>query len=231
MRKRLRLGKKYNPEFEKFFLEHASVDAEGKISVKDCYAFIGFNIQWNGTLISMTYANAVWFLHHKRWPRSGYRVDHVNDLTFDNRPSNLQELTELENQKKRRGRIVYRSYGKGKYGYGMSVHYDKRDGYFYIGRNISRGFGEGDLKGIKVSLGRAATLEEAEQCVKAYITEIQEKGLNHIPIGPTKKAAAATIKADALIPKMKKLRKEGKTYQQIADTLGIRMGAVYKRLV
>jgi hypothetical protein len=168
MRKRLRLGKRYNPEFEKFFREHCSLDEEtGKITVRDAYAHIGFNIGWSGDLISVTYANAVWFLKHGEWPKAGHHIDHINDDALDNRPCNLQEITEAENQAKRRGRKVYRSYGKGKYGHGFGVYNDKRDNRFYVSRNISRGLTGGKSK--LISMGGFASLAEAEAFIGQQI--------------------------------------------------------------
>lgn len=173
MRTRVKLKtKRSNPEFEKFFKEHASVDPRtGKIQVKDCYAYLGFNMNWGSDLMSMTYANAVWFLTYGNWPQPGYNIDHINDDPLDNRPDNLQEITTIENHKKRRGRKIYRSYGKGKYGHGLYVHADKRDGRFYVSRNISRGLGNGDLRSMKESLGGYDTLVEAESRVARYIKD------------------------------------------------------------
>lgn len=234
MRKRLRLNqpkKRENPEFEKFFKDHASVDGHtGKITVHDCYAYLGFNINWNGQIVSMTYANAVWFLTHGKWPRPGHHIDHVDDDSLNNAPANLQELTEAENHQKRRGRTVYRSYGKGKYGYGMSIYHDKRDGYFYIGRNISRGFGNGDLKGIKIALGREPSLAEAEKRVQSYIDEIKIKGLDYIPPSVSRRPRKDSQKIDALTEKMRKMRESGMTIQAISDEVGLNISSVYSRI-
>jgi hypothetical protein len=93
-------------------------------------------------------------------------LDHVNDDPMDNRPENLQEVTQAENQKKRRGRVVYRSYGTSKYGHGIHVHHDMRDGRWYVRRQLSRGHGDGDLKNVRKQLGGFATLAEAEERIK-----------------------------------------------------------------
>lgn len=222
-------SRRKNPAFEKFFKEHASVDATGKITVRDCYAYLGFNMNWDGQLISMTYANAVWFLTHGEWPKTGYHIDHVDDDSLNNAPTNLQELTEVENHVKRRGRKIYRSYGRGKYGYGLGVLADKRDGRFYVSRNMSRGHGNGDLQGVKYSLGGFDTIEEAEQAVASHIEELKIKGLGYIPPLVKKKPKKSTVMLEARVPEMRRLRKSGMTFQQIADQMGIRMGAVYKR--
>jgi hypothetical protein len=230
MRKRLRLGKRYNPEFEKFFKEHCTLDEEtGKITVRDAYAHLGFNIGWRGDLVSVTYANAVWFLKHGEWPKHKHHIDHINDDSLDNRPCNLQELTEAANQAKRRGRKVYRSYGSGKYGYGIGVHNDKRDGRFYVDRTLSRGHGKGDLKGIRYSLGGFDTLDEAEQAVAAHISVLEINGPDHIPVALTKKPKKTTVEYDKNTEEMRELRRQGMTFQQIADKFGVRLGVVYRR--
>lgn len=169
---RLRLLKvRDNPEFMQFFKDHVSVDEIGKLTVNDCYAYLGFNLSWNGKPVSVTYANAVWFLTHGSWPKAGHHIDHIDDDPLNNRPDNLQEITEAENHKKRRGRKVYRSYGKGKYGYGFGVHHDKRDGRFYVSRNISRG--ETGGKPRRVTFGGFDTLAAAEAKVAAQIAGLE----------------------------------------------------------
>lgn len=229
-RERLRIVKKRdNPEFEKFFKEHASVDKDGKITVRDCYAYLGFNISWNGELISVTYANAVWFLTYGEWPKPGYHIDHINDDSLDNKPKNLQELTEIENHKKRRGRKVYRSYGTGKYGYGLGCYRDKRDNRYYVDRNLSRGHGNGDLKGIRYSLGGYDTLEEAEKTISVHIEEIKIKGLEHIPEQYVAKPKRTSVHLDENYNEMREMRREGKTLQRIADHFGVSITSVYNR--
>jgi hypothetical protein len=110
-------------------------------------------------------------LKHGRWPAEDVIIDHKNDDPMDNQPDNLQELTHTENQKKRRGRVVYRSYGNGRYGPGMNIHRDKRDGRYYVTHQASRGHGSGDLKNVKIGLGGFATLAEAEARVASFLAE------------------------------------------------------------
>lgn len=225
------LPRRYDPEFEKFFLDHATVDAEGKITVKDWYAHLGFNVTWKGSLISVTYANAVWFLTHGKWPREGYHIDHIDDDPLNNRPDNLQEITAIENQRKRRGRKVYRSYGRGKYGHGLYIYADKRDGRFYVSRNISRGHGEGDLQGVKIALGGYDTLEEAESVVADNVRRIEESGRpDYIPDPVDKKDKRATTAMDVKLGEMRALRKQGLSIKAVADKFGFDSGAVYKRI-
>jgi hypothetical protein len=169
-RVRLRLSSIRNdPEFMQFLRDQVSVDENGKLTVKDCYAYLGFNLSWKGKPVSVTYANAVWFLTRGRWPEPGHHIDHINDDPLDNRPENLQEITEAENQAKRRGRKVYRSYGTGKYGHGLHVYNDKRDNRFYVSRNVSRGVTGG--KKMRIPLGGYDTLAKAEERIRKYISE------------------------------------------------------------
>lgn len=162
---------KNDPEFMQFLKDHVCVDYKtGKLTVKDCYAYLGFNLSWKGKPVSVTYANAVWFLTHGEWPKPGHHIDHINDDSLDNRPANLQEITEAENQAKRRGRKIYRSYGKGKYGYGFGVYADKRDGRFYVSRNISRGMTGGVKKNL--TYGGFPSLEEAEAKISREIAQL-----------------------------------------------------------
>ena len=46
------------------------------------------------------YHHVVFFLYYGRWPR--LQVDHVGGKKWDNRPDNLEEVTNTENQKRRR---------------------------------------------------------------------------------------------------------------------------------
>src|SRR5262249_55638556 len=116
---------------------------------------------------------------------------------MDNRPDNLCEITQVENQKKRRGRLVYRSYGTSKYGHGMTVNQDKRDGRWYVRRQMSRGHGNGDLKNVRKELGGFDTLAEAEARIKHYIAEIEKHGPDHMPKPDPKKESKHTIRLKA----------------------------------
>lgn len=165
------MTRRNDPEFMEFFKKHASVDETGHIRVKDCYANIGFNITFKGCPVNVTYANAVWFLTHGEWPKPGYHIDHIDDDSMNNRPDNLQEITEAENQAKRRGKRVYRSYGGGKYGHGFGTYSDKRDGKHYVSRNISRGVTGG--KSRRVGYGGFDTLAAAEAKISALIAALE----------------------------------------------------------
>jgi len=39
----------------------------------------------------------IFALVHKRWPRDGYVIDHIDDNQFNNHPDNLREITYYEN--------------------------------------------------------------------------------------------------------------------------------------
>lgn len=169
---------KRRPEFMKLVREHMHLDPGGVIKTQT-YANLVLNICWDGKALPVPYSHVVWFLSKGDWPREGYVLDHINDDPLDNRIENLREVTEAENHMKRRGRKVYRSYGKGKYGYGMGVFHDKRDGRFYVSRHLSRGHGDGELKTRKYALGGFDTLEAAEKAVAEHIEILKEKGLDY----------------------------------------------------
>jgi hypothetical protein len=108
------MGKKDDPEFMALLAKHAKMDeATGNLRFEGMYASVHIDIGWNGTVVSVPHSHVVWFLKHGRWPKDGYNLDHISDDPMDNRIANLQEITHAENQKKRRGRIVSRSYGNG----------------------------------------------------------------------------------------------------------------------
>ncbi len=166
------MSKKYNLEFERALLNYAKVDeATGVVSFDGIYASIAINIGWKGSIVSIPYSHAVWFLTHGRWPELGKVIDHINDDPMDNAPVNLAEISQEENQRKRRGRLVYRNYGTGKYGPGMNIYHDKRDSRYYVTHKASRGHGTGDLTSKKISLGGFTTLKAAELKVAEFLAE------------------------------------------------------------
>jgi hypothetical protein len=165
-------AKKHEADFQAALKKHVRLDeATGDIKFDGLYASCYVNVCWKGGIISLPHAHLVWFLKHGRWPAEDMIIDHKNDDPMDNRPDNLQELTHTENQKKRRGRVVYRSYGSGRYGPGMNIHRDKRDGRYYVTHQASRGHGNGDLKNVKIGLGGFETLAEAEARVASFLAE------------------------------------------------------------
>src|SRR5882672_5515167 len=202
------MARKDDSDFIKLIKEHVTLDPDtGLLSFNNLYAQMSFTITFKGKKIVITYAHIVWLLSRGVWPIKGYHVDHINDNPQDNRPNNLQELTEDDSHKKRRGRLVYRTYGTGKYGYGMYIHHDKRDNRYYITRHLSRGHGEGDLKAIRQGLGGFDTLEQAEIKVTEYIEEIKVQ-----------------------TNELRRLRQEGKTIQQINEITGITSISIYNRV-
>jgi HNH endonuclease len=225
------MSEKYNQKFMDRLRECAVLDEEtGVVAFTDMYAVSHLNMSWGGTTVATPYSHVVWFLKHGRWPRKGYHIDHINDNPFDNRPENLQEITEQENHKKRRGRIIYRNYGTGKYGYGMYIHHDKRDDRYYVTRHLSRGHGEGDLKAIRQGLGGFDTLEEAEGKVAEYIEDIKVQGLAWMPPPPKDlKVKKRTVEIDAKTDELRRLRREGLTIDEIKEITGLKSG-VYSRV-
>lgn len=221
--------KKEDPGFMERLRGCATLDPKtGHILFKNMYAVDHLNMAYGGTTISTPRSHVVWFLHYARWPKKGYHIDHINDDPFDNRPENLQEITEQENQRKRRGRIVYRSYGKGKYGYGINVNFDKRDGRYYVTRHLSRGQ-TGGIRSVKSSAGGYDTLQGAEDRVTKLIEEIKLYGDDYLP-NPIKSQNRKTLAIDLKLDEIRKMRSEGMTVQAIADKLGFKHGAVYSRV-
>jgi hypothetical protein len=222
-------ARKHDPEFEKLLAECATVDKDtGLLTFRNLYASLHVNIGWGGNTLQIPYPHIVFFLTHGRWPKDGYHVGHIDDDPMNNRPLNLEETTQVENQKKRRGRLVYRSYGSGKYGYGMEIYSDKRDGRHYVRRNLSRGHGKGELKTIKKGLGGFDTLEEAEAQVAIFVEQIKEHGLDYMPEKVTNNLPLKTIMLRKLTPRIRRWRIAGQTIQQIADRLDYSAATIYK---
>jgi len=174
------MSKKTDIDFQRMLLDCAKVnETTGAVSFNDLYASLVINIGWKGGIISLPYSHVVWFLTHGRWPEDGKVLDHVNDNPMDNAPHNLAELIEEENHRKRRSRKVYRSYGKGKHGPGMSICHDKRDGRYYVRHQASRGHGDGDLKNVRTFVGGYATLDEAKVGARDFLASFFPG-----PVGP-----------------------------------------------
>ena len=223
--------KKEDLEFQEVMRNCVTLDEQtGSIKVNGIYASCYINFGWKGSVVSIPVSHVVWFKKHDRWPQNGLNIDHVNDDPMDNHPDNLQELSMADNHKKRRGRAVYRSYGKGKYGYGISVCFDKRDGRYYVRRQLSRGHGDGDLKNIRKSIGGFNTLEAAETRVRELILEIEAKGDAFIPEAPEPQKRLRTSEIDSYLGMMIQRRQGGMAFQAIADEFGFPMISVYNRL-
>jgi hypothetical protein len=224
----VRISRKFDPGFQDLLKKHASVDHNtGKLTFDGVYVKPVLNIGWKGKQIPVPYSHIVWLLVHGEWPKDGFQLDHINDDPLDNRPANLEEKTAVENQKKRRGRMVYRSYGKGKYGYGINVDHDKRDDRYYIRRHLSRGHGSGELKTIRKALGGFDTLQEAEAKVVEYIALIDKHGLDYVPPPPPKRQSKSSARLEFMTRRIRRLRKEGKTIQELAKLTGFSESSIH----
>lgn len=53
-----------------------------------------------GLNIKLCAHRMIWAAYNGRWPEDGMVIDHLNSDTFDNRISNLEEVTELENKRR-----------------------------------------------------------------------------------------------------------------------------------
>lgn len=219
---------KRDPNLQDLLRAHIKVDAHGNLKTDNLYVGLYVGFRWQDKQISIPYSHLVWFLTHGRWPNEGYRIDHINDNPVDNSPTNLQELTHEENQAKRRGRRIYRSYGSGKYGYGLHIYHDLRDNRYYLTRHMSRGHGGGDLKNIKKSLGGFDTHEEAEAKIKEYIREIESLGTDHIPSHEIKQKRT-TIALDQQASLIRSLREQGHTLKEIAKATGFSEASIYNK--
>jgi hypothetical protein len=224
------IAKKHDPEFEKVVKEHMVLDHEtGNIKLNGIYASLHVTVSWKGSGLQIPYSHIVWLLTYGKWPAPGAHLDHKNDDPFDNRPSNLEETTEEKNQFKRRGRIVSRNYGKNsKYGYGMGIFHDQRDGRYYVSRDLSRGHGNGELKTPRKGLGGFDTLEEAEAQVKIFIEQIKEHGLDWMPESVGTRLSKKTIRLRQMTPQIRQWREEGKTLAEIKKLTGFSEGTLSK---
>ncbi len=223
-------AKKHDPEFMALLAKCTRVDeATGALNFEGIYASVHIDFGWKGSVVSAPHSHIIWFMKHGRWPREGFYIDHIDDNAMNNRLDNLQELTHKENQEKRRGRIIYRSYGRGKYGYGLDIRQDKRDGRCYITRRLSRGQGDGDLKSIKKGLGGFPSLAEAEAKIAEYVKEIEVNGIDHMPeyAGRDQRKIFARLKEE--LPRIRRLRTEGYTLHQICKMTGFSPNTIHTK--
>lgn len=221
------MGKKHDPDFMELLAKHGSLDeATGNIRFDGMYASVHIDISHKGSVVSVPHSHAVWFLKYRQWPKDGYQIDHVDNDPMNNAPDNLAEITHEKNQHKRRGRTVSRIYGTGKYGYGINLHSDKRDGRFYVTRCLSRGHGDGDLKNIRKSLGGYDSKDEAESAIQMFIVEIKREGEMFLPdVKKTEKRQ--TVKIRQMTPHIRALRIKGLTLSAISESTGFSKITIY----
>jgi hypothetical protein len=117
---------------------------------------------------------------------------------------------------------------EGKYGYGLHIQSDKRDGRFYVIRYLSRGHHKEEMKTVKKMIGGYDTLEEAEVAVADCIVGIKRNGDNWLP--PRHKNDKRTsIRLMVQTKQMRMMRAHGFTFDQIAKMLGCSQTSVYNR--
>ena len=95
---------KQSPEFIDFILGNFKVDNDKGDIITDIYCSAYVNIGFKGNTVSIPISHLVWLIIHKRWPQDGSHIDHIDDDPLNNRPSNLREVTQKENQAKKKGR-------------------------------------------------------------------------------------------------------------------------------
>ena len=134
------------------------------------YCSVYANIGFKGNTLSVPISHLIWLLKYGVWPKDRMHLDHIDDDPLNNKWNNLKEVTHKENQAKKIGK-GNRYYGATKYGHGISVDTDKRDGRFYVSRYLSSKE-EINLKKRKKGLGGFNTLEEAEAFIKEYIENL-----------------------------------------------------------
>jgi hypothetical protein len=106
-------AKKHDADFQVALRKHAKLDeATGDVKFDGLYASCYINVCWKGGIISLPHAHLACFLTHGHWPAEDMIIDHKNDDPMDNQFAGVDAHRE---PKKRRGRVVYRSYGSGRY--------------------------------------------------------------------------------------------------------------------
>ena len=68
-----------------------------KVGTLNPEGYITTSISFNGYLFAINLNKIVFCLHNGRWPKKGYKVDHINGKKTDNRPCNLRESTNSQN--------------------------------------------------------------------------------------------------------------------------------------
>lgn len=136
------------------------------------YCSVYANIGFKSNTLSVPVSHLVWLLKYGVWPTDGMHLDHVDDDPLHNIWSNLKEVTHKENQSKKIGK-GNRQYGTGKYGYGINIYQDKRDGRCYVTRYLSSKE-EPDIKKRSSKLESFKTLVEAEKYIEEYIKSLDD---------------------------------------------------------
>lgn len=71
--------------------------AGDKIGTMDTDEYIKTRITFGNYDFKVSLNKIVFCLHNGRWAKKGFRVDHINGITTDNRPCNLRESTNSQN--------------------------------------------------------------------------------------------------------------------------------------
>ena len=201
---------------------------DGGLKLKGMYASIHVDIAHKGSITSVPYSHLVWFANKGAWPKEGYHLDHIDDDPLNNHIDNLQELTHTENQEKRRNRTVSRSFGTGKYGYGLSIQHAKDEHFYYVMQHISRGHHKESGRTLKRMIGRFESIGDAEAQIPFFIEMIKERP-GELLDSPAIIAKRVSIELMKNVQHMRALRSEGRTYEEIARLTGFSVSSVYEK--
>lgn len=160
-------------EFENYIRDNIVLDeSNGQLHAYRISAAVSVTIQFNGKSVCVPYSYLVWFLKNKKWPNPTKQLDHIDDRPFNNKPSNLQEITQEENNAKRKGKNN-KLYGEGKYGYGIQIYLGNKD-KIYRARQYLRVEDETrKITGRKfIYVAKSKSLEILEERIYDYIRKM-----------------------------------------------------------
>lgn len=175
---------KYTEKLAEIVRNNISLNNDN-LQLVDGYARVKIEMVVDGKMLSIPLSHVVWLLSNGRWPYDGMHIHHRDDDPLNNTISNLEEVSPRDNHSYRLGKSNGR-YGQGKYGYGISITYQKKEDYYAIHRNLSpeelpyqKGWSRNEYKAKRHRyIGGAKTKEEAEEKIRKYIENIGKDPLD-----------------------------------------------------